>query len=416
MQVDGNNQSGFYGTPQLGDITEKKDCFHIINGIAHKTYALPDTLYPLLPGKLTEHCKNALRFPRKLYSYDLVTAPWQSLDLKAASRLIAQAAAQQPSHKAVFSDPESKGRPHTALFHINNCTVRQQEQTQLPSPEGYSDGSTLVFINGNKPKFKLTLLREPQDSLIELTGGQSCILTKVTDPETQRSSWKLACSTRSETRKVSTNPLLYSAPSLVSQKGRNIPHEVGEFQLSKEMVNCHLQCMRRPAIHNSVLNSTSEIKSALRNRQSNCLPVSMIFYDYMTEHMTAFRVFRHEGRLVCYLHETLNPGDAAALDIRERIVEALQSHFKEDMQVLCPGFCMQKDFYSCGVFALDAINAFSHFSDLEQRLMTTAVKTSQQVNLSANGKKAVRLFNPSSSYACTADPNDSEKSHSQTAR
>ncbi|OED44214.1 hypothetical protein ACH42_08160 [Endozoicomonas sp. (ex Bugula neritina AB1)] len=255
----------------------------------------------------------------------------------------------------------------------------------------------VIKYNGLLPSEGIIALYNPADirqrvefsqpsSLKESVNPGSGVLFKAEKDDSGIKWIKLANYKIKKTNKsIETNPLLRESGPLVMRGGsiEDLNENDGELFISEAMLS---NLASEIQSDKSIVCTTKTLKKKLSNLKNDDVDsLNVIIQD--SNHSTFSRIIKKDQALIVYVHETLGPDNEISNLIRQSLLKQLKGIDKErEIYFMTPKETLQKDFSSCGVFALKALKAFRKSNDLDTWLINyTKDKQNVRVQFSPKG-------------------------------
>lgn len=228
------------------------------------------------------------------------------------------------------------------------------------------EGSRVAIFNYKKKP--LTISTGPDASFS--TGYENGIILKACQNSEGAIEWVKEADYLWQEIDIDSNPLQRdSGPKILASDGQSelqLLSDEGEYFIPPEQLQTLAQQQSKGINVPIVCRSQQEIQSALEplfartrgGRQEESPPISFLAYNPSNNHVVMVRALKKQGKVLIYIHETLGIEDSDRSSISQ-VTEAIKPWLpKHNIHVMQPNFVIQKDYASCGVFALKAARAF----------------------------------------------------------
>ena len=175
---------------------------------------------------------------------------------------------------------------------------------------------------------------------------------------------------------LESTPLLRESGELISKNEQAIsfPND-GEHHLQPEFTRVIMKqkLEKYPEYQWIYCSNKKALKTHLQEMENinDGTRLHFTFKDENSIHETAAAVYITNGKVYCYLHETMSWNNSVAKTIRSQILKTLSDTLTpKPVYLLAPKELSQVDYYSCAVFAIKAHLFFAKYPEQLSQLMT----------------------------------------------
>ncbi len=354
----------------------------VLEALPYYEYALhPEIRGQLIPKKLLTELKtsshwNAAHFQRlrKIHN-EADMSSWMKQAILSHSGFAPETLGLS-LHETNNTTPLYKPFPAEWTISKRDCSAQAGSLKLLPAGAEFRHHSLALY---NKHKTNSVEI-DAEGKRHTLKPGEGLILQsqEKADGEVQ---WNPVAHYQHNLRWINSNPLIRDEGPTISphkylEREMFVPE--GEYFLTPNMVQQLVMLKSRGLDIPEICQEKEDFIRVLKDFSASdidyCPCKTILTWSDKSNHIVAIRLLRKKNdELLVYLHETLGPESLAAKDIREELLSAIQEiKPAKHISFLTPGFTSQRDFSSCGVFALKAHTAFSKHPELDDWLWQQA--------------------------------------------
>lgn len=267
-------------------------------------------------------------------------------------------------------------------------------QLKIPAAADGPKNKELLIVNKDSQQ-ELQLMasaRKGLDSSDWLKPGEAILLRNT------GKQWQVIGTFGDWTTTLAANPLKRESGMVLSYDGVSINTDNdGEYYLSQQVMkdllsqNCgeegedwHL-CEGEDDLLLALKKISAQSQEVIAADPSSRSLAQLVYEDPASSHMLAVRVSVQGDKVHCYLHETLSWASPNVEKIREAFLSQLEAAFLDKkVMIFAPAEAIQIDSYSCGVYALDAIEFFISEGGRLDTLIADHESGQQEVKLTVN--------------------------------
>lgn len=342
--------------------------FYIQDSLPYVTYLVePETRKALISESLCGNLKTLKRWPVNYFSFQ---APGTDPEDMAFSMQRAISELPEDSTEILGKDwSQENGQPLPDCVELNlSRNNKEYRLTLKPLGQAAMEG-TLTLYNRSPDQCVRVML--DKDTSVTVKPREGIILQPV---DTDLSQWMVAGQYLGGTKQIETNPLIRDSEPLVVWKPRQRIDDssaVGEYFISRQALAdlSAYQSAKAGKPAPAICVNAAELKTELEKFKDSSLQSCSLILGYeKANHYVAARLVKLEGKIVAYIHETLDQTNPVSCQLQKMLLKGLGRLFS-DIYFLTPEFVSQKDFSSCGPFTLKALRAFDKRPALDQWLL-----------------------------------------------
>ncbi|WP_062265529.1 ETS domain-containing protein [Endozoicomonas arenosclerae] len=366
----------------LFDKIQPGTAFGVINGQPKTVYGLsPEDRQKYMPEATKQQLQNNIR------SWDIRAAQIDkqvgSNDIPQAQVALTQKAPHQFVSDVLFLDKDASS---LEVFHWDSssdidfgigCYV------DIPCSDIVQPGKQFVLVNSSQKQLqpKSATRGKDIDKEVWLQPGESILLECQTIGA--KSQWVVVAHFQDVTVDVDANPLMRESGvvQVLHRESQTFEND-GEYHLTQPIIEALLQDKLHefPDFDWTFCGSPKELTQYIKKLSSKeqCTG-HLIYEDEKSNHMVAVRVRVEHGNVVCYIHETLGWDTPNSREIRHQLRSCLKRYFADkQIEIVSPRQTQQKDFYSCGVFSIQAMMFFNEHPSKLDEVLKTSVKAGEE--------------------------------------